>query len=214
MKKTKIVWYLLTIAPIVLLILGYSFPGTFFSNQEQIREYVESFGRFAPIIFIIIQVVQVVITPLNHYVVGLLGGFLFGTWKGFFYNWIGRVIGTLIAFYLGRIFGRKILQHLVAKETLTKYDTLFEKGELLLFIMYFLPLFPDDELSYLAGFSSMKAKAFIPIMLIGHIGGSLGLAYLGSGFSYSDPLFIALSITSLILGLLFVILHRKKYHAN
>jgi len=124
-------------------------------------------------------------------------------------NWIGRVIGTAIAFYLGRRFGRKIINKLVKKETLEKYDKIFEKGKFILFLMYFLPLFPDDELSYLAGFSSMKPKHFIPIMLLGHIGGSLALSYIGSGLSYKDPLFIILSIATLLGGVLLFWLWRK-----
>jgi len=209
MKHIKLIWYLLTIIPIVLLIIGYIYPISFFSSQEKIREFVEPYGTLAPLIFIIIQIVQVIITPISHYAVGLAGGFIFGTWRGFLYNWTGRVIGTLIAFYLGRKFGRKIIKRLVKEETLSKYDKIFDKGKLLLFLMYFLPVFPDDELSYLAGFSSIKAKHYIPIMLLGHIGGSLGLAYIGSGLSYKDPLFIFFSITLLVCGILLVLSYKK-----
>jgi len=209
MKNLKLIWYLLTIIPIVLLIIGYIYPISFFSSQEKIRDFVESYGVLAPIIFIIFQILQVVLTPISHYVVSLAGGFIFGTWYGFFLNWTGRVIGTLIAFYLGRKFGRKIIKRLVKEETLSKYDKIFDKGKLLLFLMYFLPVFPDDELSYLAGFSSIKAKHYIPIMLLGHIGGSLGLAYIGSGLSYKDPSFIFFSITTLVCGILFVLFYKK-----
>ena len=72
-----------------------------------------------------------------------------------------------------------------------------------------LPGFPDDELSYLAGFSALNPKVFIPLMAIGHIGGSLAGAYLGSGISYTDPLFIILSLVTLIAGVLFVLFYKK-----
>jgi uncharacterized membrane protein YdjX (TVP38/TMEM64 family) len=212
-KKLKFLWYALTIIPIALLVLGYIFPSAFFSSQDQIKNFIEPYGVLAPIMFVILQILQVVLTPISHYAVGLAGGFIFGTWYGFILNFIGRAVGTLIAFYLGRKFGRKIIQRLVKPETLRKYDKIFEKGKLILFLMYFLPLFPDDELSYLAGFSSMRARVFIPIMLLGHIGGSLGLAILGSGLTYKNPLFIVFSIITLITGVLFAIFykhHKKK----
>jgi len=212
MKKGKLIWYIITVIPILLLILGYIYPSTFFSNQEALRSYIESFGALSPIVFIIIQILQVVLTPLSHYVIGILGGFMFGLWAGFLYNFIGRGVGHLIAFYIGRKFGRKVIKHVVKPKTIEKYDRLFDKGKLILFLMYFLPLFPDDELSYLAGFSSMKAKVFIPIMLIGHISGSLSLAYLGNGISsIKEPMFIFLSLITLIGGILFVIFYRKLY---
>ena len=211
MRKIKLLWYVLTFVPIILLIIGYIFPSAFFSNQDRIRDFIEPYGVFAPFVFIIIQILQVVLTPISHYAVSFAGGFIFGTWQGFIYNWIGRVVGTGIAFFLGRKFGRKILKRLIKRETLLKYDRIFEKGKFILFIMYFLPFFPDDELSYLAGFSSMKTKMFIPIMILGHVGGSLALAYAGSGISLKDPLFIVLSLITLICGVLFVVFYRRVF---
>jgi uncharacterized membrane protein YdjX (TVP38/TMEM64 family) len=210
MKRIKIGWYLLTIIPILLLIFGYIFPSTFFGSQENIRTFVNQFGIFAPLVFIVLQILQVIITPFSHYVISVAGGFIFGVWQGFIYNWIGRVIGTAITFYLGRYLGRKIIKHVIKEEAIKKYDHYFEKGKVLLFLAYFLPLFPDDELSYLAGFSSISPKIFLPLMAIGHIGGSLFLAYVGSGIkSFKEPLFIIISFVTLIAGVLFV-LHYKK----
>ena len=210
MDYKKIIWYLLIVIPIVLLILGYIFPSEFFTNQETIRDFVNSYDSLAPIIFILMQILQVIIAPLSHYVVSIAGGFIFGTGLGFLYNLIGRIIGTAIAFYLGRYLGRKIIQHVVKLETINRYDYYFEKGKILLFLAYFLPLFPDDELSYLAGMSRINPKVFMVIMALGHVGGSLSLAYLGNGInSITEPLFIILSLITLISGIGLIISYKK-----
>ena len=60
----------------------------------------------------------------------------------------------------------------------------------------------DDEMSYITGLSKMKFNQFFLANIFGHIGGSLGLAYVGSGISYKDTLFWVLAITSLIAFLL------------
>lgn len=213
MNKKKLIWYLIVIIPIALLIWGYLSPNSFFSNQDNLRKIVDSYGIFGPLVFILIQAFQVVFTPISHYAVGITGGLLFGVWLGFLYNWIGRVLGTIIAFYLGRKIGRKIIKYFVKPGTVSKYDKIFEKGKIVLFLMYFLPFFPDDELSYLAGFSSIKWKVFIPIIILGHIGGSLTLAYIGSGISINDPLFYIVSGIILISGVLFIIFY-KKFNKN
>lgn len=211
MKKVKIIWFLLSIVPIIILVLGYIFPIQFFSNQESIRQFVNQFGIFAPLVFIILQALQVIITPISHYTVSIAGGFIFGLWPGFFYNFIGRVIGTATAFYLGRIFGRRIIKHVVKPETIKKYDYFFDKGKLLLFLAYFLPLFPDDEISYLAGFSAIRPRIFLTLMFIGHISGSLSLAYVGSGIkSMKEPMFIFLSVITLVGGVLFIWYYNKR----
>ena len=210
MTKVQYLWYTLTIVPIVLLILGYLYPSHFFGSQEAIRDFVGNFGILAPAAFIGLQILQVVITPFNHYVVSIAGGFIFGTWLGFVYNWIGSIIGTAIAFYLGRYFGRKIIKHIIPEASLRKYDHYFDKGIVLLFLAYFLPFFPDDELSYLAGISAMEPRVFLPLMALGHIGGSLGLSYIGNGIqSIKEPLFIVMSIVTLAAGFWFV-WHYKK----
>jgi len=59
------------------MILGYIFPSQFFSNQEAIRDFVSQFGFFSPLVFIGLQILQVVLTPLSHYSVSLAGGFIF-----------------------------------------------------------------------------------------------------------------------------------------
>ncbi len=210
MRKAKLIWYVLTIIPIILIVLGYIFPSTFFSSQESIRNFISQFGVFAPIAFIILQILQVVLTPISHYTVSIAGGFIFGLWQGFIYNYIGRVLGTAIAFYLGRKFGRRIIKHVVKPKTLQKYDYYFNKGKLLLFLAYFLPLFPDDEISYLAGFSSMSPWIFLPLMAIGHLSGSLSLAYIGNGIqSIKEPMFIFLSLITLVGGILFALYYKK-----
>jgi len=210
MRKIKVLWYVLTFVPLLLLALGYIFPSQFFGSQETIRDFVSQFGIFAPIIFILLQIVQVIITPFSHYAVSLAGGFIFGLWPGFVYSWIGRVIGTIIAFYLARFLGRRILAHVVSSEKIKKYDYYFNKGKMLLFLAYFLPVFPDDELSYLAGLSSMKFRVFLPIILLGHVGGSLALSYAGAGIqSIREPLFIVGSLVTLICGILFIIFYKK-----
>lgn len=210
MKKIKFLWYFLTFLPILLLILGYIYPSSFFSNQETIRDFVESYWTLAPLAFILIQIAQVIITPFSHYAVWIAGGFIFGTWPGFLYNLIGRIAWTAIAFYLGRYLGRRIIKHVIKKENLEKYDYFFNKGKILLFLAYFLPLFPDDELSYLAGISAMSPKIFLPLMAMWHIGGSLGLAYIGNGIkSVTEPMFIILSLITLTCGTLFALKYKE-----
>lgn len=216
MKRLTAFWYLVAIIPLILLILGYIFPSHFFNNQEAIRNFVNQFGIFAPLIFIFLQIVQVIITPFSHYAVSIAGGFIFGIWLGFIYNWIGRVIGTIIAFYIARIFGRKILKHIITKESLKKYDYLFEKGKLLLFLAYFLPIFPDDEITYLAGFSKINSKIFILLIVLGHASGSLALAYIGNDIQSITKLpFILISIVTFIGGIIFILKYKKtKYETK
>lgn len=197
-QATFIFWLIVTIVPILGVMWGLFYPQGFSESQETWRNWVIGFGVLAPLAFIALQALQVVITPISHYSVGLIGGFLYGPWLGGLLNYIGRMIGHLIAFFIARTLGRKMANRFIAQRTLEKYDKYVSDKSLILFLLYYLPIFPDDELSYLAGLSKMKFKMFFLANLFGHLGGSIALAYAGSGIDTKDPLFWILMATLLI----------------
>jgi len=163
----------------------------------------------------LLQIIQVVLTPISHYAVGLAGGFIFGTWYGFFLNYIGRVIGHLIAFIISRSIGRPIVERLVKPENLVKYDKFWEKGgAFLLFLFYYLPLFPDDEISYIAGTSKIKLIPFIVANLLGQTGGALTLAYLGNGIKLKTITFIIVFFVTCVMAVIFSWIWWRKYRSK
>ena len=52
-------------------------------NGDRLRESILAYGPLAPIIFIVLQVLQVVFAPIPGEATGALGGYLFGAWPGF-----------------------------------------------------------------------------------------------------------------------------------
>ncbi len=205
-----IFWVLITVIPIIGIILSLIDPISFFSTQEQIREFSSKYDNWAPILFIALQILQVVVAPLSHYSVGYMGGFLYGPILGGIYNYIGRVIGHLIAFGLSRSIGSPIVRKFVPSQTIAKYDKFVSNRADVLFLVYFLPLFPDDEISYLVGLSKMRFNWFLIANLLGHVGGSLSLSYMGSGIDTKDPYFWVLFISTLAgFPILFYLARRK-----
>lgn len=204
-------WVLVTALPIIGLTLAIFDPKTFTDSQEFWRGKITTVGIYGPLLFILIQALQVVLTPISHYTIGAIGGFLYGPWLGGLLNWIGRIIGHLAAFFLARTIGRPIVSRFVTKETIEKYDAYISDKSLVLFLFYFLPLFPDDEMSYLAGLSKMKFRMFLLANIFGHVGGSLGLAYIGSGIDTRDPIFWILFVVTLVgFPLVWYLLQKKK----
>jgi len=203
-KIGKIFWVIVTLIPILAMIWGIVSPKNFEQARVVWHTRIMWFGIFGPIVFVLLQAVQVIITPMSHYTVGVIGGFLYGPWYGALLNYIGRLIGHITAFFLGRKYGRKLIKRFVDEDVIKKYDH-YVSGErdfspqvMILFLMYFLPLFPDDELSYLVGFSRMKFKSFLLANMFGHTCGSLSLAYIGSGINTKDMLFWILFIVNLL----------------
>lgn len=200
-------WLVVTAIPIAGLIWSVMSPKEFEGWQTTARTWIENFGAFGPVVFVMIQILQVVITPISHYTIGAIGGYLYGPYVGGILNYSGRVIGHLLAFCIARRFGRSYITKHFDEKTIRRYDKIFsgevngKKGgnlqPLILFLIYFLPLFPDDEISYLVGASNMSKRPFFLANLFGHLGGAFSLAYLGSGINTKDILFWILTLSTL-----------------
>ena len=99
-----------------------------------------------------------------------VGTAMFGTAGGFWINYIGISAGSLIAYWLARHFGISLVQKMVPME---KYDSWVRRVNekksymLVLFLAILLPLAPDDFLCYFSGLTSMSARKFTWIILLG-----------------------------------------------
>jgi uncharacterized membrane protein YdjX (TVP38/TMEM64 family) len=191
-------WWIVSLIPLIGILFSLINPAAFFQTQERYRELIKSFGAFGPIAFVALQALQVIVTPINHYAVGIAGGFLFGPYLGGLLNWIGRMIGHLTAFWISRSLARPLALRFVDEKTISKYDKLVADKYFTLFLIYFLPFFPDDEISYLAGLSRMNFLPFLLVNLLGQVGGSWSLAYVGGGVSKYDWFFWLLVILTAV----------------
>lgn len=153
----------------IVFFIIYGYYRGIFDSSEVFSEYIQSFGIFAPLTFIIIQIVQVVVPILPGGMSTVAGVMIFGAKYGFIYNYIGLSIGSIIAFSLSRKYGLKLVRKLVKKKYLDKYLAWILKGnnfKIFLAIAFFLPVAPDDLLCLVAGLSKIKLWTFIIILLL------------------------------------------------
>ena len=152
-----------------------------FTDREQIKTFVSTFGSGAPIVFMTIQILQVLFAPFPGETTGFIGGFLFGTMKGFIYSSIGLTVGSLINFAVGRFLGKRYVRKLIPAGKLDRLDSVVKRqGLFVLFLLFIFPGFPKDYLCLFLGLSAIPAKIFIAIVVIGRMPGTLMLSLQGS----------------------------------
>lgn len=157
---------------IILTVLGLIFLFCIFNNNlssQELTLLLKNAGIFAPLLFILIQIIQCVIPIIPGSVSCIIGVAIFSPVGGFIYNFIGISIGSTINFLLAKKYGNKIVLKLVSKKNYDKYITWLEKKDK--FNKFFalamlLPCLPDDLLCFLAGLTPMSFKKFILIILI------------------------------------------------
>ena len=114
--KLKVTVVAIAIAALVIyLIFDIALEGPLTSllmNRDQLVASVQSWGIFAPLLYILLQIAQTVAAPIPGQLVGSVGGFLFGPW-GTLWTLIGSLIGCWIVFKLARRFGRPLLEKIL-----------------------------------------------------------------------------------------------------
>ncbi len=168
------------VAVVVIFLYVLKISGVFDKIQsvEELRRYVASFGGLADIIYIVMNVLQVVVLPIPGFVAIATGVALFGPLKATIYSFIGILIGSLIGFFIGKYLGYKVVKWLVGKETLDKWlNAVKNKDRIVLTFMFLFPLFPDDVLCFVAGLSSMSTPYFIIMIIICRLISSVVTSY-------------------------------------
>lgn len=136
-------------------------------NAETLQSFIGRAGVWMPIIYILFQFLQVVILPIPGIVSTLAGIALFGVFQTAIYSLIGIWFGSILAFYIGRKFGKKVVTWLIGADTLEKWQAKIKgKDNFVLTIMFLLPLFPDDILCFIAGLSMMSQRFFLIMMTV------------------------------------------------
>lgn len=198
---------------IVALVVDIVFHGpltTLLSDKERIVNSVRDFGFFAPLLYILLQILQTVAAPIPGQVVGTVGGYLFGWW-GVIWTIIGSAIGFFIVFNISRKFGRKLVEKLVKKEELDKFDFIAGKhAPLILFIIFLLPGFPDDTVCYLAGLTDIPIKSLMFMIVIGRIPAVIMTNVFGASLGEENPLPIYIIVAFLALMLVLAVTYREK----
>lgn len=155
--------------------------------QQNLLAYMESTGKWAVLVFILLQFLQTTILPIPSFATtgagALLCTELYGNALGPLYNsifsLIGILLGSFVAFFIGRLFGSKLVEWIIGKEKLYKImDMIKGKDAIILTAMFVLPFFPDDVLCFVAGLSSMTTKYFSVVIVVSRVLVVFGTSYL------------------------------------
>lgn len=140
------------------------------TSQENMQKFIMEFGTAAGIIFVLIQIIQVIIPVIPGGVSCVAGVIVFGAGMGFVYNYVGICIGSILVFLIAKRYGRALMVKMFDKKLIDKYESWTEKNgrfTKLFALAIFLPVAPDDFLCYLAGTTRMKLKTFTAVILLG-----------------------------------------------
>lgn len=185
---------------IFLCVVIFFVASTFLAERyaSELTELATNDSVLGMLIYTIVSGVAVVVAPVSTLpliplAVGMWGWFITGV-----LSIIGWTIGSQIAFYLARRYGKNLVQKFASLERFTDFEKRFSTKNLFWTVVVLRMTVPVDVLSYALGlFSNMTSRSYFLATVIGITPFAFIFSYLGSlppGFQFIVLIEIALLV--------------------
>ncbi len=137
-----------------------------FSSPDRMEAFLDKAGMWAPAAFVLLQIIQIIIPVIPGGLSCVIGVLVFGPLFGFLYNFAGMLIGSALAFWIGKKCGKTFILKFVSQSKYQKYEVWLEKGKkfnIFFALAIFFPGSPDDLLCMIAGMTLMSFKKFLTL---------------------------------------------------
>lgn len=205
--KKKILYTITVLICIAVIILLIPFAKLLYTEEgrELVNIKIKSFGSLAPIVFISIEILQIVVAFIPGAPLEILSGVLFGGIWGLVFCLIGIFIGTTIVFYLVKRFGKPLVYRMFSKEKLENNRILSNEKRLtlIIFILFLIPGTPKDLMTYIVPLTDIEPKKFITLATLSRLPSLACSVFMGASlgngnYICSIILFAAIAIFSVI----------------
>lgn len=197
------------IAAITLIIIGGVLILPYFKDMlsEQGRDAltasIRAEGLSGLLMFIALQILQVVLFIIPGEVIEVVGGMLYGTWWGYFACAAGSLAGSAIIYrlvmWLGYDFVNELAQNKLGK---LKFLQKTHNVELIVFILFLIPGTPKDALTYFIPFTKLSLARFLIVSTIARIPSVVSSTFAGASLQNGD---VAVSVLTFILIAVFAL---------
>jgi uncharacterized membrane protein YdjX (TVP38/TMEM64 family) len=171
-------------------------------EPESLGKLLNSYGWKGVLVFIGIQILQVVVAAIPGEFVQIAGGYIYGTWLGTLYSLTGIVLGSVLVFFIARLLGYPVIRLFVSSKQLEKYSFMInsKKTDAAMFVLFLIPGIPKDVLTYIVGITPVRPLKFFVIITIGRFPALLASSYIGSSTEKGNyVIVILLSAAAIIL---------------
>lgn len=150
------------------------------NDSNALKDFVHKYKFWGPFVFVLIQIFQVVFPIIPGGVTTVAGQLIFGPWLGFIYNYIGICLGSIILFWLVKVYGKKFILLFVTEKNFYDYERRLETPgfEKFFIICMISPISPADIMVMIMGLSNMTIKRLTAIILITKPLSIIGYSYL------------------------------------
>lgn len=143
----------------------------FASQPERFRQWVDSHGIWGPLAYMGMVALQVILAVIPGEPFEIAGGYAFGAVKGTALCLTAATAGSLLVFFLVRIFGTRLVRVFFSQEQVQSLRFLktSPKRDFLFLLIFMIPGTPKDLLCYFAGLTDIRLPVWLLICSVGRI---------------------------------------------
>lgn len=218
MKKYRYLILALSVAMIVGLTIALWKPlVNFAEDPESLAIWIDSAGIWGPIIFMLLNTLQVLLAIIPGGPFEVAAGTLFGPWIGTLMCDVAMTAGGMITFLFVRKFGMKFIELFVDREKIESLKFLHSNDRYItiLFLFFLLPGTPKDLMCYAVGLTDIKWTTWLGINFVGRFPAILLSALGGSALGDQKyGIFIAVIVIIVVLYFVGSYLYKKLNHSH
>lgn len=177
----------------------------FVQEPERFRAWVDEQGLLAPVAFLGMLVLQIVVAVIPGEPLEIAAGYAFGALEGTLLCLIGAFLGRAAVFLLVRKLGARAVDVFFPLDKLNELKFLQNKRRLALwvFFLFFLPGTPKDVLCYIVGLTDLPLRSWLVISAIAPLPSIVTSTIGGDALGMGDYGFALLvfAVTIIISGL-------------
>ncbi len=147
---------------------------------DGVRDFILSFGVWAPIVSALLMILQALAAPLPAFVIAFANGLAFGAFWGGMLSLVSAAAAAAVSFGLARALGRAAVEGLIGKTGLESADRWFARyGVYAVLVARLVPIVSFDVISYAAGLTRMRFWGFFGATVLGMLPATFLYSYLG-----------------------------------
>jgi uncharacterized membrane protein YdjX (TVP38/TMEM64 family) len=154
--------------------------GSFDIDPMAVRQWLVDLGPVAPLAYILVYSLQVILAPLPGLPIGAAAGFVFGLVPAIIFGAAGLGIGVLVALLAGRFWGLRLLARVAGPDAIAKWEQLRLVNSPVTWLVIFLGPSPD-LIIFVAGMTRIPLPRLFLIALLGRAPAMIAATLLGAG---------------------------------
>ena len=176
---------------------------------ETLIELITSQGPLGVLILLGMQLLQIIVAFIPGEVVQIAAGMMYGPLWGSVVILVGCVLSSMVVYELVHKLGAPFVRSMVGEKQLLKFRQFELSGKfgVTVFILFLIPGFPKDVLTYIVPLSDMNLRTFLLLSTIGRTPGVIISTYAAAGLAdgnivTSVIIFVVVALIAIIVLLL------------